>query len=233
MFRIDTTGLIQINQGDTGETVFYVNIGSSLSEYLYSFRPSIKLSLSDNIRDYDVQIDESTWMNKVFSPDFYNFIWDVNNKTWLLNDSSVDIAEYGISISNVVYSNIPDEATITIQYSLCSSESEIYFYVWQPLQQLGEVPVMKKTIKPYINTVVTEINGKEISTEIRNCTDIYGNPLLHFNPEDTIDIPQGEYRYQVRAKLYQQNSYITNTVCNRTPFLIIEDDYSDRIWYDN
>lgn len=233
MFRIDTTGTIQINQGDTGETVFYVNIGSSsLYEYLYSFKPSITVSVSESIKTYAVEVDQQVWMNKVFNAGTYNFIWDSSNRYWTLDSVEVDIAEYGISILDVASSNIPNEATITVYYTLCDSESEVYFYVWHPLQQVGEPAVMQKTIKPYINTVITEVNGQVISTEIRNCVDVYGNPLLHFNPEDTENIPQGEYRYQVKAKLYRNNSYILNTVCNRTPFLIIEDDYSDRIWYD-
>lgn len=234
MFRIDTTGTIQINRGDTGETVFYVNTGSTaLCEYLYSFLPDIKISLSENIKDYDVELNSQTWMNKVLTAGSYVFSWDIDGRVWLLDEEEVDIATYGLSLPNRVSSDIPEDATITVTYALCNSESEVYFYVWHPLQQLGEVPVMKKTIKPYINTVITEINGEESYTEVRNCVDVYGNPLLHFNPQDTETILQGEYRYQVKAKLYMNNSYITNTVCNRTPFLVIEDDYADRIWYDN
>ena len=149
MFRIDTTGTIQINRGDTGETVFYVNTGSTaLCEYLYSFLPDIKISLSENIKDYDVELNSQTWMNKVLTAGSYVFSWDIDGRVWLLDEEEVDIATYGLSLPNRVSSDIPEDATITVTYALCNSESEVYFYVWHPLQQLGEVPVMKKTIKP-------------------------------------------------------------------------------------
>ena len=60
---------------------------------------------------------------------------------------------------------------------------------------------------------------------------------------DTKNIPQGSYIYQVKAKIINSDidpvedsegnvvyNYVYNTVTNRLPIYIIDDNYGNRIW---
>lgn len=232
MFRIDTTGTIWINKGDTAKTQFFINTGTPLYPSLYTFERKILIESSPNINDH-ITLNKEVWSEKVLDYGEYIFIWtyiqELDIYVWMLDDEEVLLKDYGITL-DIKSSDIQENSTIVISYYSLDNNSEIYFYIWQPLQQYGQVPVLHKIIKPYSNEIKVERDGKDFYTEKRNCVNEEGNINLYLNPQDTANIPEGEYRYQIIAKLYINNSYITNTICNKTPFIIIDDDYSDRKW---
>ena len=73
-----------------------------------------------------------------------------------------------------------------------------------------------------------------------------GDMKIELSPDDLLtdgkhkfsDMCEGMYLYQIKAKLLDvkasdiagQNVYEINTVTNRHPFYIIDDDYANRMW---
>ena len=66
---------------------------------------------------------------------------------------------------------------------------------------------------------------------------------MRLKPEDTNDLNEGSYIYQIKALIIDKDvthikeenetinsTYIINTVTNRLPIYIIDDDYGRRIW---
>lgn len=228
MFNIKNDKAIQINKGDTAQTVLYVNQGTKMNPIRYNFDGTYSITNSASLDDYEIVFDYGAWKNKISEAGTYVFTF--SNMEWLLDNIVVELVEYGLSLPHALLENIPEGSTITVIYTLNDNMSEVYFYVWQINQKMGQTPVIEKVIKPYINQVVTKVNGTIISTEERNCTNENGDVVIYFNPDDTNNIPQGEYRYQIIAKVLQQGVYTTNTICNRKPFIVVEDDYSNRVW---
>ena len=67
--------------------------------------------------------------------------------------------------------------------------------------------------------------------------------VITLESEDTNDLDEGSYIYQIKALIIDKDvepeesedgeltyTYIINTVTNRLPIYIIEDDYNRRIW---
>ena len=233
MFRIDSTGTVWINKGDTAKTQLFINIGTPLYPSLYHFERTIDITSSSSIAN-SVEIDTKKWSDKVLDAGEYVFIWtyiqELDICTWMLDEKEVSLEDYGLNV-DIAPSKIPVDSTITVSYYLVDEDSEIYFYIWHPLQKYGQKPVLHKIIKPHTNEIIVEKDGKPFYEEKRNCVSEDKNINLYLNPKDTEYLPEGEYRYQVIAKIKLNGSWITNTVCNKTPFIVIEDDYSDRKWF--
>lgn len=112
---------------------------------------------------------------------------------------------------------------------------EAYFYIYKLRNY--DTPVLFKTYRDD-GTIITEKNGA--ITEKTGVININDDKdfIIRLYPEDTNDLDEGQYIYQIKVKIIDsensgddtQNSFIINTVTNRLPIYIIEDDYDRRIW---
>ena len=117
---------------------------------------------------------------------------------------------------------------------------ELYFSIFY--KKDFDNPVLKKTFKDN-GEIVTEKSSGDVYTK-KGCT-INGNNdfVITLESEDTNDLDEGSYIYQIKALIIDKDvepeesedgeltyTYIINTVTNRLPIYIIEDDYNRRIW---
>lgn len=232
MFRIDSTGSVWINKGDIAKTQIFIDTGTSLYPSLYKFERQMEITCSHSISE-SVEVDKVKWSNKVLETGEYEFIYThidaIDSDIWTLNSEEVNLEDYGITV-DLPPSRIPVDSSIDILYTLSEKEEEVYFYLFKPLQTSDQDPVMKKIISPSTNSIQTFFNGKLSYEETRNCVSEEGNIILYINPRDTGSLKEGEYYYQIKAKLFINDEYQNITICNKKPFLIIDDDYSDRVW---
>lgn len=96
---------------------------------------------------------------------------------------------------------------------------EVYFYIMK-INQNPECPVIKLTFT----------SDEDLYVDASGHTD--GDMMIKIRHEDTADIPEGEYRYQVKAKIKDLNGdYVINTVTNRLPFYILDSNYDRQFIY--
>ena len=193
---------------------------------------------------------EDAWRNKIIEPGNYHF--EYNEGSWKLNGEEIqDIGLYGFKFPDDAI--IVEPTTIDIKYELLDNDSTIYFEMW-PILQNPELPLLRKIIYPKDNLMIVEVRRKnsyggttmeELYHEYFNAVDSLGRIRLQFNREDTEDLERGKYLYQLRALLYNAYNNVTiindkgevkngayqyKTIINRTPFWIIDDNFSQRIW---
>lgn len=98
------------------------------------------------------------------------------------------------------------------------SGCELYFYIFE--QHEYTEPIYSLTIKASDD----------------NATNNEGDFVMLFssNDEKWVNLEAGEYLYVIKAKIFNftRETFETNTVTNRLPIYIIEDDYSRREWDD-
>ena len=118
---------------------------------------------------------------------------------------------------------------------------EIYFYIYH-LRDYDN-PILEKTFKDNGEIVTVKKGGSSsIKSGIKNINED-NDFIIRLYPEDTNDLSEGQYIYQIKAKIIDKDveptinedgtktySYVINTVTNRLPIYIIEDDYNRRIW---
>ena len=117
---------------------------------------------------------------------------------------------------------------------------ELYFSIFY--KKDFDNPVLKKTFKDN-GEIVTEKSSGDVYTK-KGCTINENNDfVITRESEDTNDLDEGSYIYQIKALIIDKDvepeesedgeltyTYIINTVTNRLPIYIIEDDYNRRIW---
>ena len=225
MFSIQTNKEIRVNRGDTLIYPLYINIGSNYKPEIYNFRIPLSVTHSSDI---EATIDEDKWRYKVLEAGTYRFIYQ--NNAWSLNDTEVDLSNYGITLNSESYQ---DGDYIEIQFSLLNNDSTIYFDIYS-YNSFCDDFISEKVIFPKENRVIQYLGSTEEPsyTKIENCVDSYGRIILQLHEEDTETLQEGIYVYQVRARLFNEykNDYDTVTITNRTPIYIIDDDFTMRKW---
>ena len=117
---------------------------------------------------------------------------------------------------------------------------ELYFSIFY--KKDFDNPVLKKTFKDN-GEIVTEKSNGDVYTK-KGCTINENNDfVITLESEDTNDLDEGSYIYQIKALIIDKDvepeesedgeltyTYIINTVTNRLPIYIIDDDYNRRIW---
>ena len=118
---------------------------------------------------------------------------------------------------------------------------ELYFSIFY--KKDFDNPVSKKTFKDNGEVVTEKSNGyKSVKTGVDNIND-NNDFIIRLEPEDTNDLDEDSYVYQIKALIVDKDvepveneegqftyTYIINTVTNRLPIYIIDDDYGRRIW---
>lgn len=117
---------------------------------------------------------------------------------------------------------------------------EVYFYIFE--KKNCTTPILEKIFRDNGEIVTKKPDSETLKTGINNINK-ENDFVIRLYPEDTSDIPEGGYIYQIKAKLIDTSipitkdeegndvySYEINTVTNRLPIYIIEDDYNRRIW---
>ena len=117
---------------------------------------------------------------------------------------------------------------------------ELYFSIFY--KKDFDNPVLKKTFKDN-GEIVTEKSNGDVYTK-KGCTVNENNDfVITLESEDTNNLDEGSYIYQIKVLIIDKDvepeesedgeltyTYIINTVTNRLPIYIIEDDYNRRIW---
>ena len=117
---------------------------------------------------------------------------------------------------------------------------ELYFSIFY--KKDFDNPVLKKTFKDN-GEIVTEKSNGDVYTK-KGCTVNENNDfVITLESEDTNNLDEGSYIYQIKALIIDKDvepeesedgeltyTYIINTVTNRVPIYIIEDDYKRRMW---
>ena len=118
---------------------------------------------------------------------------------------------------------------------------ELYFSIYY--RNDFDNPILKKTFKDNGEIVTEKSNGyKSVKTGVDNIND-NNDFIVRFEPDDTNDLNEDSYVYQIKALIIDKDvepveneegqftyTYIINTVTNRLPIYIIDDDYGRRIW---
>lgn len=108
-----------------------------------------------------------------------------------------------------------------VRYSFEKGDGcEVYFYIMK-INQNPDCPLIKLTF--------TSDNDLYVDNYTQKPT---GDMLIKIKHEDTCDIPEGEYRYQIKTKLKDlEGNYVINTVTNRLPFYILDSNYDRQFIY--
>lgn len=156
----------------------------------------------------------------------------------------------GTSSSPIRYVFVPD----------CGCEVYFYIFDYKNLQDHpwnkvdvnGYNPNLSSSSEPILvkvfkdsGVIETELYGETISI-IENAPNINsnGDMMIWLRNEDTATIPQGSYIYQIKVKIIDYDfepvidentglttyHYIYNTVTNKLPIYIIDDNYGNRVW---
>lgn len=100
---------------------------------------------------------------------------------------------------------------------------ELYFYIMH-VNQNPDCPIKQLTFTSDDNLYIDPQTGKP-----------NGDILIRLKTTDTADLPEGEYRYQVKAKIIDESQenlgYSINTVTNRLPLIIVDSDYNYNFVY--
>ena len=107
----------------------------------------------------------------------------------------------------------------------------LFFYIFLP-NSINYEFVLRKTFKTDGDIITDFENDDDPQTTSGNQNiDAKGNIIVRLTPEDTMSILPGEYKYQLRVRVRDENNnLVLKTVTNRKDFYIIEDDYSNRVW---
>lgn len=107
----------------------------------------------------------------------------------------------------------------------------LFFYIFLP-NSINYEFVLRKTFKTDGDIITDFKNDDDPQTTSGNQNiDAKGNIIVRLTPEDTMSILPGEYKYQLRVRVRDENNnLVLKTVTNRKDFYIIEDDYSNRVW---
>lgn len=153
--------------------------------------------------------------------------------------------------------------TAPVRYAFEENKGcEVYFYIWDysdveehPWDHIdiyGYDPDTSNEYQPILiktftddGHIYTMLNGEEQDT-YENMPNINenGDMMIWLMNNDTKNIPQGSYIYQIKVKVIDSDiepeideitgetvyHYIYNTVTNRLPIYIIDDNYGNRVW---
>ena len=147
----------------------------------------------------------------------------------------------GDDVKFPVFLNQGTELT-PLRYSIYENMGcELYFYIYY--KNDFDNPILKKTFKDNGEIITEKSDGyKNIEENINNINENQ-DFIVRLKPEDTNDLNEGSYIYQIKALIVDKDvepveneegqftyTYIINTVTNRLPIYIIDDDYGRRIW---
>ena len=224
MLIVKTNKEIQLYKGDSGNCTLFINKGTKLTPKRYSLNGTIEISSVPSSLKAEISYD--LWKMKIFHSGTYTFTYQ--NSYWNLNEENVELKDYGISIDFIPQEN----NSLTVDYSLIDKQNELDFYVNNINASPNSPRILSKKILLNENKIITNKIDGESYTEFRNCVDANGDAIIYFNPEDSQDIPQGDYVYQIKAKLW--NDYLLDyemlTLTNKIPIRIVDDNFSERMW---
>lgn len=241
MFTIDSNQVIRITNGDDVKFPLFVNRGTATSPIRYAFyQESIELEV--NPKTLIVNINKETWKSKVLLEGSYLFIY--NGTNWIYNSQIVNMSEYGITITGTVASG----NSIKVTYEKTDG-CYVKFIIYRYDDRKGDIPVLVKTFNTNGTTVIQRVDQSgrlrpEIIESIYKNVNENHDMIIRLANLDTLYLPNGEYKYQVQAKVIDRDvtpiidpttgvityTYLQKTITNKLPIYIINDNYSERIW---
>lgn len=105
---------------------------------------------------------------------------------------------------------------------------EIYFQIFYFNDKEDQNPQVTYTIRTNGEIVTRIKDGVEVlSTGFDNISTL-GDMIIRINGTDISNLPTGEYRYKIRAKVKINGEYIYNTVTPKSVLYIVNDDFAPR-----
>lgn len=148
---------------------------------------------------------------------------------------------YRVDQSKNIYLSRGDDFSYTFPVYVDNSDSAydfvaddgcmLYFYIFLP-NSINYEFVLRKTFKTNGEIVTELMNDDDPQVTYNNDNiDPSGNIIVRLTPKDTMSILPGQYKYQIRVQVLDENNeLVLKTVTNRKDFYVIEDDYSNRVW---
>lgn len=244
MFVIKSDKTIQMNTGDDVYTPVFINKGTKLEPIRYSFGGK-DVSQIDMVGKFDADIDFDKWMNtvvrdgeKVIISNKYVTEFTYTNTGWILSTTTtpelIDLDKYGIAIT----AGEPEiNNTITVSMDIAAgshAETCVTFEVLNINQNPNKPPIIRKEIYPVSNTILTFIKGQATTVKTdRSVVNSEGDVVIFIDAEDTEGLNPGKYVYQLKANIWDDklSTYKLSTLTNKHKFYLVDDDYSDRDWF--
>lgn len=235
MLKIDTNMTIKMSRGDDVKFPLFVNKGNRTQPIRYTFKGrQVKPISFTYARIKEVSVDSDTWTKVVTDYGDYTFIYSASDNSWKLDSNIVDLLDYGITYTLVLNSSLQDGDVIIISYEK-GDGCEVYFNIYE-LKQPNKNPIFTKTFTSDDDLWRGKFNQEEPNGDIK--IELLHNDPLNKEGKTLADIPEGEYMYQLKAKVLDDLAtqkegspqYVLNTLTNRLKLYIIDDDYSERLW---
>lgn len=226
MFDITPTEEIKISRGDaSGSFSLDVNLGTELKPLLFKFYKAFDVVFCSN--SLHVNLDKKQfklWATEDKTYRFeYNYKYNslgekIDQLGWYVDGDLIDLTAIGITVDGIP--NIGD--MILINYFI-HHISEVYFNVFN-IHSAPENFIFQKIFRND-EKVITNINYGDGYSHIKYKKGLISKGLLlaELDAEDTENLRVGEYRYQIKVKLYDpiKQSYIINTINHPTAFYIM------------
>ena len=226
MFKVSPTQEIFISRGDDSGTFnLEVNLGTSYEPLLYEFIHACSVySKPDRL---EVSLDKKKFKGQANAEKMYtfeyNYLYDekgkrINKLGWYLEQEPVNLEDWGIS-----YIGIPQVYDRIIISFYIKHISEVYLNVFG-IHSYSECYYLQKIYRNDGKVVTNKNAGNDYSI-VKSYDQVInnGNLLLRFEPEDTEFLEPGEYRYQIKIKVYdrENNKWIVNTLNHPTAFYVM------------
>lgn len=231
MFRLNSKQAIKLSKGDTIDFSLFLNKGSIMEPIRYSFLKE-RLTVS-TMTSLKISANLEKWKTSgitkgdLYSFTFYNGYWYITYEG--AQPEIADLTNYGISVEGTP----EDNDVFTVDYQT-PDDGFVVFYVL-PINH-GRDYLLKKIIKSNGEIISKRNIRGEIITDIstgNENVDDEGNMIIKLEAEDSSFMPEGEFRYEIKAYIKSEgdSEYSVNTVTNRLPFYVIDNDYSSNFIY--
>lgn len=221
MFQITANQVVRLSRGDDISIPLFINSGTEISPIRYSFtNPYTNVNVIKG--SFEVMVDSDIF--NVYATYKGIYVFHYINNAWIFEDEEIDNME---SIGITINGDVQDGDSFEIDLNPIQ---EIYFYLMKPNCTFDN-SVLKKTFRTN-GEIITYKNSEETISYRNENVNENGDMVIRLLSEDTYDLFPGEYFYMFRAKVisYSDDSIIYNTITNKYPFYLIEDDFSDRSW---
>ena len=232
MIRLNSKQAIKLSKGDTVDFSLFLNKGTILEPVRYSFiKENITVS---TITTLEIKADLQGWKKSgITKAGLYSFTF--YNNDWYLSYAGhsselVELENYGIT----VIGEPKNSDAFSVDYQ--TPDDGFVVFIVHFFNQKNKEFLLKKIFKSNGETITKRNIRGEVITDIttgNNNVDNDGNMIIKLESDDTSFMPEGEFRYEIQAYIRPDGAseYSVNTVTNRLPFYVLDNDYSANFIY--
>lgn len=236
MFEITSNQNIRINSGDSAS--FQVVMDQSTSYYpIPETFIGVRVWVSEKSNSIQqVLIQEKRWYKAQLLPGSYKFTF--KDRQWYLNNASVNLLNYGISIPTL--SGIHDGDYFIVSYTNGDANkavpygSHVDFYLLRLNGNPDDYPIWVKKFYTTGRVEKTWYDDRcreaktSVTSNLGNVSE-EGNFVVTFDPADTEGL-DGTYMYLIKATYTDGAKVYSSQIGNKHYFYAINDDYTGRQW---